>query len=539
MRTRAQGLAVAALFVVLTAAMTWPQVQHLSTHVYDADDPLLSIWRVSWIAHILTTSPLDIFNGNIFHPEPRTLAYTDSVLLEGLVGAPLIWAGVSRVTTYNLLLLGSIALSGWAMWRYAYHLTGHHGASILAGIVFAFVPYRFEHYLHLELQATVFLPLTLLYLDRAVETGSRRDAWLMMASFVAQVYSCIYYSVFLLTVMVPVAVWRLARVSPEVRTAFLRASVPAAVVALITISPYAVTYAQNRVTLGERLDSDILMYSATLPNYLSTPETNSVHGWWSASLGKQERRLFPGVIALVLAAVGLASIERHRVSMVMIAVIGFIISLGLNTVFYEPLRAVVFPYRGLRAPARASILVFLALAGLAAVGWARIMRGRPRRVSVFATTVLALALLAEYRTTLDSWFVLPPRPPEVYRWLALQPRSVVAEVPIARADSLHAIADGIYMYNSTWHWQPIVNGYSGYFPKTFIELAENTENFPDEHSIQYLKRRGVDLLVIHGSMMDPEKFGEMTAALLARPDIEAMARFQERMGADVVFRLRH
>ena len=60
------------------------------------------------------------------------------------------------------------------------------------------------------------------------------------------------------------------------------------------------------------------------------------------------------------------------------------------------------------------------------------------------------------------------------------------------------------MFNSTWHWQPIVNGYSGFFPKTFIELAEHTASFPDDRSIEYLKRRGVDLLVIHGSLMEPE-----------------------------------
>ena len=73
---------------------------------------------------------------------------------------------MSRVTTYNLLLLLSIALSGWAMWRYALYLTGHSAAAILAGIVFAFVPYRFDHFHHLELQATIFLPLTLLYFER-------------------------------------------------------------------------------------------------------------------------------------------------------------------------------------------------------------------------------------------------------------------------------------------------------------------------------------------------------------------------------------
>jgi hypothetical protein len=117
--TTARSAGIALLFAVLTITMTWPQAAHWSTRVYDADDPLLSIWRLSWVAHVLPASPTDLFNGNIFHPEKRTLAYTDSVLLYGFAGAPLIWSGVSKVTTYNLLLLMSMALSGWAMWRYA------------------------------------------------------------------------------------------------------------------------------------------------------------------------------------------------------------------------------------------------------------------------------------------------------------------------------------------------------------------------------------------------------------------------------------
>ena len=526
------------VFVALTIAMTWPQVSNLSTRVHDSDDPLLSIWRVSWIAHILPRSPLDIFNGNIFYPEKRTLAYTDAVLLQGVTGAPLIWSGVSQVTTYNVLLLLSIALSGWAMWRYALHLTGNFSAALLSGIVFAFVPFRFDHYHHLELQATIFLPLTLLYFDRAIASGSKRDAWLTMAALVAQVYSCIYYSIFLATALIPIAALRLWWSTPQARIAFARAIVPAGLVALVAVLPYAVAYGLNRETLGERLDRDILLYSATLRNYLATPTANIVHGAWSQPFGQPERLLFPGVIALALAIAGLLIIDRQRITLIVIGVTGFVISLGLNSPFYEPLRAVFFPYRGLRAPARAAILLYLALAALAAFGWARSMRHRSRRVTTMATIVMASLLLLEYRTRMDTWLTVPDTPTQVNRWLAAQPRSVVAEVPFAQSDALHSIHDGLYMFNSTWHWQPIVNGYSGFFPRTFLELADHTTSFPDDRSIDYLKGRGVDLIVVHGMFMDPGVFGEMTAALLARPDIEALAKFEERMGSDVVFRLR-
>jgi hypothetical protein len=536
--TRLNDVGVALLFVALTVVMTWPQAAGMSTRVYDSDDPLLSIWRVSWIAHIVPRSPGDLLNGNIFYPEQRTLAYTDSVLLEGLAGAPLIWSGVSQITTYNLLLLSSMALSGWAMWRYAIYLTGHSGAAILAGIIFAFVPFRFDHFHHLELQATIFLPLTLLYFERTIDRGTRRDAWLLAACFVAEVYSCIYYSVFLATVLMPIAAVRVWQLPSQRRSAILRAVIPAAIVAAIAVAPYGYAYALNRATLGERLDSDIRLYSATIWNYFATTEANVMHGGWSAQFGQSERFLFPGVLTVLLAIAGALAIERRRASLLAIGAIGFVISLGLNTPLYEVLRAVIFPYRGLRAPARASILVFLALATLGAYGWSRLMRGRSRAATTIATAMMAAALLLEFRTTLDRWLTVPEQPAQVYRWLAMQPRAVVAEVPFARADELHRIYDGLYMFNSTWHWQPIVNGYSGFFPDTFMELAEQTRSFPDESSIRYLKQRGVDLLVIHGSLMTPEEFGDMTAALLARRDIDTMAQFEEPLGSDVVFRLR-
>jgi hypothetical protein len=534
----ARGLGVLLLFIALTAVMTRPQITTLGTQVYDSDDPLLSVWRISWIAHILPSSPRDLLNGNIFYPEPRTLAYTDSVLLEGLAAAPLIWLGVSKVATYNLVLLLSIALSGWAMWRYALYLTGSQGGAILAGITFAFVPFRFDHFHHLELQATIFLPLTLLYFERALDSGSRRDSWLMAASFVAQVYSCIYYSIFLATALTPIAAIRIWRLPADKRITLLREIAPAAVAALLLVAPYGYAYALNRATLGERLDRDILLYSATLWNYLATTPANVVHGEWSSGYGQSERFLFPGVLSLLLMIAGVITIDRRRASLMAMGGIAFIISLGLNSPFYEPLRMIFFAYRGLRAPARASILLYLAIAALGAYGWARLVRGRSKPLQAAAAIVMAAALLLEYRTTLDQWLTLPKHPPEVYRWLAMQPRAVVAEVPFSRADSLHSIPDGLYMFYSTWHWQPIVNGYSGFYPKTFIELAEQTEWFPDEHSIAYLKGRGVDLLVVHGGLLGPEKFGEMTASLLERPDIDAMAQFEEERGTDMVFRLK-
>ena len=537
------GLAVVVFFATLTVVMTWPQARHLSTYLPDTDDPLLSIWRISWIAHALPESPAELLNGNIFHPEKRTLAYSDSVLLQGLVAAPAIWAGVPAIATYNLLILVSIALSGAAMWLYARRLTGSASGGVIAGIAFSFVPFRFDHFQHLELQATMFMPLTLWYLMRAFDSGDRRDVWGAIACLVAQVYCGIYYAVFLATALLIVVPLHLGALPVERRKALVRASVPALAIGALVIAPYLAAYVMNRDIVGERSDREVLEYSATARNYLATLKENLVHGWWSAGFGQAERRLFPGAIAVVLAGIGLVGIDRRRVALMCMGLVGLVLSFGLNTPLYEPIRTVLFIYRGLRAPARAGILVYLALAALAAFGWARLERRFTRgSAGVYgvpaATVIVAAAMLLEYASPMKAWLIVPPAP-QVYRWLATQPRSVVLELPVSTADRLDIVPDGLYMLRSATHWQPILNGYSGFFPQSYLELTESVKSFPDDASIEYLKKRGVDLIILHGALLAPDRFGALMAGLLARPDIRAVARYEERMGPDVVFRLFH
>ena len=534
-RRTTASLAALLLFAALTVAMTWPQARLMATHVPDADDPLLSIWRIAWIAHILPISPLDLMNGNIFHPEPRTLAYTDAVLMQGLVAAPLIWAGLSPMLAYNLLILASIALSGWTMFLYARHLTDRVSGSLLAGIVFAFVPFRFDHLHHLELQATMFLPLALMWTDRALETGARRDLWLAVAAVVAQVYCGIYYAVFLSTALLIVIPIRWRRLPAARRTTLARSGLAAGLAGAVIVLPYLAIYMLNRNSLGDRDSRDIQTYSATLWNYLAAPNENVVHGGWSGPLGQNERRLFPGFVAIAIAGWGLWAIERRRLTLLILGVVGFIISLGLNTPVYSALGSVLFIYNGLRAPARASILVFLAVAGLVAYGWSR-LEGTMKGLAPVATAVVAAALLLEYSTVQSHWFVAGPTP-AVYAWLAEQPRSVIVELPVTTADRFDVVPDGLYMFRSTVHWQPLLNGYSGFFPKSYLELTERMKTFPGEEAVAYLKQRGVDLVVIHGGLMPPDRFGDVTAKLLLRRDVSAVAQFQERRGPDMVFRL--
>src|SRR4029453_17286967 len=158
-------------FVALTAVVTYPQVRGLSTAVPYHSDPYFSMWRLGWGAHQLLRDPRHLFEANIFYPAHDTLGYSDAMLLPAVLLAPLTWAGINPVTVYNVTLLAALALSGFMAFLLAQRLTHSLAASIVAGTLYAFAPSRFTHYMHLELQIVLWIPLALLLIHRIVEEG--------------------------------------------------------------------------------------------------------------------------------------------------------------------------------------------------------------------------------------------------------------------------------------------------------------------------------------------------------------------------------
>ncbi len=187
---------------VATAVLTWPQLRFPGM-VVDHFDPYFSVWRLGHIAHALRRWPVALFDANIFYPAKGTLAYSDATLLQGVLGAPLFWAGVSPTVIYNVLLDAGFTLSGAAMFVLARHLTGSTPSSLVAVVIFVMLPYRVEHLMHLELQWALFIPLTFWAVHRTAESGQWRHALLAGLFVWLQFLASIYYGVFLsLTLLV-------------------------------------------------------------------------------------------------------------------------------------------------------------------------------------------------------------------------------------------------------------------------------------------------------------------------------------------------
>jgi hypothetical protein len=529
---------VTLLFLALTAAMTWPQVEYLGSRAKDHQDVYFNMWRLRWFAHALKSSPTHIFDGNIFHPEPRTMTYSDAMMVEGLVAAPLLWAGVPPVLVHNLLLLGAIVSSAVGMVVLMRMLTESAAAGVLAGIVFAFVPYRFEHYMHMELQWTMWMPWSYWALHRTLATQSWRNGLLTGLFVSLQMLSSIYYGLFLSTLLGISAVLMLAAQPAQLLWPSLKAFVPGAILAIVICGAYAVPYFETKSETGGRSEVEVVTFSARPSSYLVATPDNILWGRAFASRGRIERRLFPGGLVVILAIVGLLLRPPTKVALVYLValVVAFDMSLGLSGHIYRLLYEHVPLYQGLRALARLGIFVVFFLAALAAYGYVALSALLPARIRPVLAVVLGALLLLEYRVRPLELVPYPNDPPPLYAWLSEQPRGVVAELPM-RTSPLPG-ADPAYSYLSTFHWQPIVNGYSGFYPASYLERLDNVAHFPDEKSLHRLRGDGVRYIVVHLIEIEPSRREAVLDDLRYGFGLAELTRRSDGRGEAVVFALR-
>jgi hypothetical protein len=492
------------------------------------------MWRLAWIAHALPRDPAHLFDGNIFYPHLRTLAYSDATLFEGLLAAPWLWAHVNLVLVYNLCVLAGIVSSGVGMFVLVRRLTDDPDAALVAAAVFALAPYRIEHVMHLELQWTVWMPLAFYAVHRLFDRPSGRAGVILGAALAFQLLSSVYYGVFLGLLVAAFVVMLLATRPRQAQTVLLPLGVAAVTVAAVAAA-YALPYIDAAREVGTRAPGETASFSAQLSSYLSAPEQNWIWGWTSWRFEGNELRLFPGMAAVLIAVTGVAGNHRERLVWIYLAILALAIelSLGMNGTVYAWLYAHVTPLRGFRAPARFGILAVCALAVLGGFGF-RVLRrwiDAPRALLVAALVAIAvecgsapLHLARVQRSLPDVYTVLE-------RFLTPQRGSAVIELPMASGFNV------FYMFWSTRHWRPLVNGYSGYSPRDFEETVKCMDSFPDAASIARLRALNVSHVLLHGYYY-PER--ERTAVVLAAarsPDLVPLGRYRDWIGTTDVFAL--
>jgi hypothetical protein len=188
---------------------------------------------------------------------------------------------------------------------------------------------------------------------------------------------------------------------------------------------------------------------------------------------------------------------------VALAVLACWASFGPAGHLYGWLEAFVPGISLLRAPVRFGVVVIFALVVIAGYGAAAL----ERRVR-WLPAILVFVVAAELSVRSDDWgwpswaLRTTPEVSAAYRTLATLPRGVFVEYPFPYERSNYH-NHGTAMYWSTYHWQPMVNGYSDVIPPDFDDLALPINAFPDSASFEIMKSRHVRYVLWHIDTYNP------------------------------------
>ena len=307
----ARELLVFSGFCLFTAVLTWPYVTRLRDAVVDKGDPYLMAWIMWWNYHATFTNPLHLFDANVFYPLKYSLAFSEHGYGLALPFFPLYFIGLRPLTVQTVALFFGFAVSGYGAFRLARTLTGSTAVGWVSGIIFAFVPYRFNMMSQVVYVFSPWMPLVFEALVLFARDRSRKHAvWLGVAFFFNGlttitwiVFTLLPFALFALILLTRYRLWR-------DRIFWFRAGAALAAAA-VALLPFMVPYVLVARLYGfKRTIEDIKANSALPTHWLAVENRNKL--WNRMGEGVYEGwkfKLFPGLLPILFS---LAELFRTR-----------------------------------------------------------------------------------------------------------------------------------------------------------------------------------------------------------------------------------
>lgn len=548
-----------AAWSIVSAVMTYPLILNLSTAFPDKLDSYLNSWILAWDHYQLWRNPLRLFDANILYPYPKTLAQSEHLLgLYPLTG-PLFALGLSPAVVHNLAIVLAFVLCAFGMRLLVRNITGSTTAAIVAGLIYAFYPYRVLQMAHLQQVSAQWMPFTFWALEHFRRERSWGWAGLAGIFFLLQSLVSYYHAIFLgILVVVYGLFFLITDTNFRTKETLFKLSIVGILILLVHI-PLAQPYLYLQQRLGfQRSLTDSVDYAAALTDYLTPFGFNELYrvstlfldalapypaalftdglGDWQLVSGRptQETLLFVGVLPLALAIIGGFGLRRRRIVQAMALALGvsFVLSLGpvLRIDWQRPPILNTMPYsllpitRIIRAPARFVLAEILALAVLSGCGvvvllsWLR--RNHARLVG--PTSLLLLLLVAgELARVPVQLYPIKRGNESVQQWLSAQPAGLVLHLPAGTLED-----EARYEFYSTADFRPMLNGYSGYFDlPTFHRFLGRLRSGITARDVQMLQGLGLRYLVLHEDTLSEDEARNLRVQLQQLSSVSLAARF--------------
>jgi hypothetical protein len=279
----------------------------------DLGDPLFVCWVLLWtggqMLRALTGDVgalADYWNGNIFYPAVHTVAFSEHLTPLTIQILPVLAATQNVVLGYNLLVFSTIVLSGLGMYLLVREITGRPLAAFVAGLAFAFAPYRVDQAPHLQVLSSQWMPFAFLGFRRFFATGRLRALMGGAVALAAQALSCVYYLAYFPPFIAAYCLYEMVSRRRLFAWRTWLALTGAAAGTLLVLAPFLLAYVHVRQTstMGVRAIAEITNFSADTHAFATISGDSRLLGHVVRAMPKNEGQGFPG---FTIAALGLVA----------------------------------------------------------------------------------------------------------------------------------------------------------------------------------------------------------------------------------------
>jgi hypothetical protein len=525
-------------FVILSIVMTFPLVTKMGSAAAGAGggDGSYFIWLVAWYQKALFQLKISpFFAPTMNYPQGWNLATTDitpamvAIAMPGNLLFGPTWG-------YNFAMLLSFILSGWGMYLWVKHLTDDTMAGLVAGTVFAFLPYRMAHLIvgHLNLMGTQWFPFYFWGLFDLLK--QEKFSWkpVLMAGIAAGLIGLTspYYvymtmlvtGVFLLGFIIFKGYKRL-KVAAFWKS-LLAFGLLTVVLVGLSMLPYLGLNAQNGLT--SRSVEYMNRYSASLTDYVIPSIRQFLWGRWVDHTFNpeifQESTLYIGAVAFVLAVV--AWIKRRQFRhpelldiAILTAAAGFVLSLGIQLhwlgklvfslprilqpifhqtkmpTFYLPayyLYLYLPFFSKMRVMMRFGLFMLIFTSLMAGLGAYLLTKSASSRVRRWVGIGLLVLVFIDFYPGLLQNDFRPVQARLVDTWLAVQPDTgALAQFPFDEESSQGQV------YDTLVNQKPFLGGdFNTNEPEQYRRIRPVMNTFPSQESVNLLRQLGVTYVVV-------------------------------------------
>ena len=506
--SRAEQGKILLVFALLSAIYAYPVLSNISAApVGDGALQAHSFW---WLKTMLGNFKNPYYSDYFFYPQVANLAFNGPFFSYFVITLPIsILFGVNEAVNVGHFL--GYLLSGYFTFLLAYDLTNDKQAAVIAGIIYAFMPYHVSHVpMHTILSSLQWIPLYLLFLHRALGSDDKKwslCAGLGLATVILSDQHQTVMALIITAALLPFMLFtmdtsdnrRRLRLNPNILQTMGKLLIIISVSALAS-SFYIYPVVEQLMNSQDMMKKELFesgganQYSADILAYLIPPDYNPLWGKSVTTITKGwNNTQFLGYLPLCLAAFGGITCFRAKNVrfIVLFSLTGLILSLGVSLhvagvwewdgahyklPFYYLSDLPIFS--AIRSPFRFHPLTGLGVALLASFGTVSLLQRIRSRISpTTATTAVAVIILMEFLPGMAPFPQMGPIP-KIYHEMAKDKEVyTVLELPLSRWTSFVRNGSGTpapMMYYQSVHGKKIFNGFTTRMPDETMIFWDTT-----------------------------------------------------------------